>query len=60
VFSVFRLFFDDKIIVWPWAMIFSSKNNPNMGHTFVDHYILWINSKYGLFFCLPEIDNSKI
>ena len=23
-------------------------------------YILQINSEYGLFFCLPEIDNSKI
>jgi hypothetical protein len=23
-------------------------------------YILQINSKYSLFFCLPEIDNSKI
>ena len=54
MFSVFRLFLYDKIIIWPWAM------NLNMGHTFVDHYILWINSEYGLFFCLPEIDNSKI
>jgi len=60
VFSVFRLFLDVKIIVWPWAMILSSKNNRNMGHTFVDHYILWINFEYGLFLCLPEIDNSKI
>jgi len=24
------------------------------------YYILWINSGYGLFFCLSQIDNSKI
>jgi hypothetical protein len=23
-------------------------------------YILWINSEYGLFFCLPQIINSGI
>jgi len=33
VFPVFRLFLDDKIIVWPWAMILSSRNNLNMGNT---------------------------
>ena len=32
VFFVFTLFLDDKIIVWPWARILSSKNNINMGH----------------------------
>jgi len=36
VFPIFRLFLDDKIIVWPWAMILSSRNNLNMGNTFVD------------------------
>jgi hypothetical protein len=36
VFPVFRLFLDDKIIVRPWAMILSSRNNLNMGNTFVD------------------------
>ena len=49
-----KLFLDDKIIVWPWARILSSKNNIPMGHTFVDHYILWINFEYDLFFCLPN------
>jgi hypothetical protein len=36
MFPIFRLFLGDKIIVWPWAMILSSRNNPNMGNTFVD------------------------
>jgi len=36
VFPVFRLFLDDKIIVWPWAIILSSRNNINTGNTFVD------------------------
>ena len=36
VFPVFRLFLDDKIIVWPWAMILSSRNNLNTENTFVD------------------------
>jgi hypothetical protein len=77
VFPIFRLFLDDKIIVWPWAMILSSRNNLNTGNTFVDlteqlaqsnsdmcypdlDYILQINSEYGLFFCLPQIINSRI
>ena len=36
VFSIFRLFLDDEIIVWPWAMILSSRNNLNMENIFVD------------------------
>ena len=36
MFPVFRLFLGDKIIVWPWAMIVSSRNNLNTGNTFVD------------------------
>ena len=76
-FPIVQLFFDDKIIVWPWAMVLSSINTEI---TFVDwqnyiltidmspkqicypnlDYILQMNSEYGLFFCLPEIDNSKI
>ena len=36
MFLVFRLFLDDTIIVWPWAMIMSSRNNLNTINTFVD------------------------
>ena len=36
MFIVFRLFLDDIIIVWPWAMIMSSRNNLNTRNTFVD------------------------
>ena len=34
-FPVFRLFLDDGIIVWPWAMILSSRNNLNTGNLFI-------------------------
>jgi hypothetical protein len=33
---IFRPFLDDKIIVWPWAMILSSRNSLNIENTFVD------------------------
>ena len=36
MFFVFRLSLDDKIIVWPWAMILSSRNNLNNGNKFVE------------------------
>jgi hypothetical protein len=36
VFSIFILFLDEKIIVSPWAMILSSRNNINIENTFVD------------------------
>ena len=36
MFLIFKLSLDDKIIVWPWAMILSSRNNLNTGNTFVD------------------------
>jgi hypothetical protein len=36
MFPIVRLFFDDKIIVWPWAMDLSSRNNLNTENTFVD------------------------
>jgi hypothetical protein len=34
-FPVFRLFPDDGIIVWPWSMIPSTRNNLNTGNPFV-------------------------
>jgi len=34
-FPVFRLFLDDRIFVWPWAMILSSRNDLNTGNPFV-------------------------
>jgi hypothetical protein len=34
-FPVFRLFLDDEIIVWPWTMILSLRNNLNTGNPFV-------------------------
>jgi hypothetical protein len=44
-----------KIIVWPWAMILLSRNNLNMGNTFVDptEHLAKSNSEYCFFFGLP-------
>jgi hypothetical protein len=36
LFPVFRLFIDDKIILQGQTIILSSRNNLNMGNTFVD------------------------
>jgi hypothetical protein len=36
VLPIFRLFLDDKIIAQGQTMISSSRNNLNMGNTFVD------------------------
>jgi hypothetical protein len=35
------------IVMWPEQMCY-----PDLD------YLLWINSEYGLFFCLPEINDS--
>ena len=43
MFPIVRLFFDGKIIVWPWAMVLSSRNNLTMGNTFVDLQNNWRN-----------------
>jgi hypothetical protein len=43
VFPIFRLFIDGKIIVWPWAMILSSRNNLNMETLLLTWWNNWRN-----------------
>jgi hypothetical protein len=35
MFSIFKLFHNEKIIVWPWAIVLSWRNNLTTENTFV-------------------------